>query len=134
MQDTLTNNRMIAEFMGWKDVKHLTMSPDASTKFSNEYLRFDGPEGESLSYYYDDIESHINYHKDWSLLMPVVEKIESIKNEEGNPKYTVIIEGNECIVRRNDNRRTICRCGKDSKLEAVYRAITQFLTWLNQNK
>lgn len=71
-EDIQAGNRLIAEFDGWQSNKYENLP--------NKLHRIDT--GEEVGIYVSDLE----YHKAWSLLMPVVEKIASI------PSITITIE------------------------------------------
>lgn len=121
--DTLENNKLIATFMGWKEMSH--------TKSKNWMLSHvvDGKEyairEKSLS--------AMRFVESWDWLMPVVEKIESL-NENG---FDVTIYSDP-QVKIDDwrNRKEIVRISKDhgigSKIEAIYMAVIEFITWYNQ--
>jgi hypothetical protein len=61
----------------------------------------------------------LKFHQSWKWLMPVVVKIE---DDEG---HTVRIEGKTCAVILDDD--TIFEAEADSKMEAVWTAVVDFL-------
>jgi hypothetical protein len=101
-----------------------------------------------------------SYHESWDALMPVVEKIEAttvllqidqnddpefepdIREEEW--QFSVEIVNSQCMINQDvlpqfygtdtDFLKTYdCRYeGTITKIEAVYRAVIQFITWYNQ--
>jgi hypothetical protein len=74
---------------------------------------------------------YLKYHKDWNELMPVVEKIESLG-------YDVTIDGKRCYITYGDyGTKTYEHIADEecqSKLEAVYNAVIQFIHYYNSNK
>jgi len=65
-----------------------------------------------------------HYHKDWNLLMPVVEKLEWLG-------YYVSVIGRDCLV--TDERRSLishCQSFKNKK-ESVYNAVVSAIEWYN---
>lgn len=80
----------------------------------------------------------LNYHEDWNLLMPIVDKI-SMHVIKGNPSYNsdqfvrveIVPSG---YVKITDLRDTpifanVAMCG--SLIAAVYKAVVEFITWHN---
>ncbi len=134
-EQIIEGNKLIAMFMGWKDVINHTLSPDISTGFKNEYPRFTSPCGtQSLSYYYEDFSEVLLYHNSWSWLMPVVEKIESIGQTyvEFGKKHCriqpILYNAKKDCMEWQILHETQCA----TKIESVYTAITSFITWYNQ--
>ena len=118
------SNKLIAEFMG----KSLQKSNFWSSVlgYADEFIIINGKPKWSLS--------DIPYNLDWNWLMPVVDKIESIsKNEEC--AYNVQIEQCFCTIVENHNSNEIVDVDADTKIEAVYKAVVEFINWYNkQNK
>lgn len=114
-QETIANNRLIAEFMG----------------IQGDYS--DLPEG--MCGFYNGQE--LAYHKDWNQIMPVVEKIESIIFNSPAPDtyYNVQILGGcyVVIISNNGDELIINDLGK-SKLECLYMSLISFIKWHNENK
>lgn len=69
------------------------------------------------------------YTSDWNMLMPVVEKIESIGN------YAVTISAYSCsiseIVLFDEDSHVHIESDCDSKIDAVYKAVIEFIQWYN---
>ena len=106
------NNKIIAEFMGYKKN---TPSKDF----------FQHPTEKNR---YDRIE-FLSYNLDWNWLMEVVEKIESLK-------FSVLIGKNNCVIEQTFGKESLnlgLIKGKD-KIEAVYNACVTFIEWYNENK
>ena len=120
MKTTEEKNRMIAKFMGFKDLGNLVGGSPRVEK----HVR--GITYQSYPY------SELNYHASWDWLMPVVEKIETELNYEvliGRIYSQVNIIGDE------DNTISKWVCGDPKKkLEITYETICKFIEWYNENK
>ena len=97
----MENNKLIAEFMGWKPNEH--------------HWCLNG-------------DKDLQYDTSWDWLMPVVEKIESLK-------YRVEISHNGCLIESHkdlDTARINSGIGEiePTKLKATYKAVVGFI---NQN-
>lgn len=89
-------------------------------------------------------EHHLAYHKEWGWLMPVVEKIEKQghKTVIGGGDYW----GNYCQIMygKNDDEHKKLLITQDaetkalgkgeSKVEAVWQAVIQFIIWFNNTQ
>ena len=94
--------------------------------------------------WYDPIEGvhlgHPEYDQDWNALMECVEKIE--KMDTPDERVFVEIKGGEVFIAVESPRKSgflflYQENGydeNDSKLGAVYKAVTAFIQWYNQNK
>ena len=83
-------------------------------------------------------ESHLNYHKEWGWLMPVIEKIENglkwkYSVDVGNNLYA-INENKYCCVLHDAGNATCLEVESASKIEAVWLAVVEFINWYNKNK
>ena len=65
------------------------------------------------------------YHKSWSWLMTVVEKIEE--------EYDIQIDGDVCTVYCSQNSIKEIIIVGDSKIDATYKAVVEFIKWYNEN-
>lgn len=122
-KDIIEGNKMIAEFMGFKRIE--------SPKVKEVYMRAKHwiIEGHG---YFDDEE--LKYHTSWDWLMPCVEKIETIDQEKEDDGYSVLIQGVLCQISDMNMMGTLISEGfKDKKIDAVWQAVIQFITWYNQN-
>ena len=103
MTDQQINNKLIAEFDGWRE--HDTLKgvyvKDEMTLSSNPYAK-----------------SLFSYHTDWNLLMPVVVKIQNIK--------TINTNGYE--VWRFKLHAALC----EADIKTLYKAVVEFIEWYNQ--
>lgn len=136
-QDIERGNCAIAAFMKWvKDPWDKWRRPAYGDSWN-------APDGDypSGSTYKD---SELEYHSNWSWLMPVVEKIESVGYRtciDGGDKQF----GNYCHIKKwtNDNelKHFIKEGQKDkivsqqsTKINTVYPAVLQFLEWYNSQQ
>ena len=108
-----TNNKLIAEFLGYID-----------NWCSEEGFLIDPKTN------YDVCIDSLQFHTDWNWLMQVVEKIESLGY------WTELLGG--ChqefrIGKINQIKEFINKDGSDKK-EAVYNACIEFIKWYNENK
>lgn len=108
----MTDNELIAEFMGLKPEKHSAL--------------YDNPTGLSFDRAVEPL-----YYKSWDWLMPVVERIE---------KHGAIVEINIClatmcrIVVLNGSRDRIkdfTNGGSIPLIDAVYLSVVEFIKWYN---
>lgn len=102
----MDDNELIAEFMGLKrhhKETHLLWVPIYDSWNSKERLE---------------------YHRDWSWLMPVVEKIE----HEG---HEVDIYKNACEI---DMEEGMIREVAENKIKATYKAVVEFIKCYNSQK
>lgn len=119
-------NRTICEFMGWefkKDPKFEHMA-----YFEGRQMWCDNLQGVNKV-----LLEGFKYHEDWNKLMPVVEKIE----KEFCNDFELIIYSSSCYINKwnhEKERYDTFISGAGKKLDAVYAAVYQFITWLNQQK
>jgi hypothetical protein len=112
-QEILEGNKLIADFMGWHH---------------HEDKKYDAHE-----------MSNLKYHTSWDWLMPVVEKIESLRS-------FVSINSKSCGIWNYFNPMEVLRespsnpnhhkvhCTGATKIEGTYKAVLDFIKWCNQNK
>jgi len=79
------------------------------------------------------------YHKSWDWLMPVVEKIESFQDgEDGDLMrghlYNFRIEQHFVYIFDAESMGDIIEMNGDSKLDATYNAVVEFINQYNKNK
>jgi hypothetical protein len=122
----LENNKLIAEFMGGKNTAR----------------------GYFIPYWclvnMDSIElgkgKITEYHKSYDWLMPVVEKIESLKSPDGQcaGNYFCMILGNGISIELPNKEKDILICSTEqkklTKIEAVYLGVVKFIKWYNKNE
>lgn len=117
--DTTENNKLIAEFMGglYNNQARLSLQ-------SNEiWLPYHG-----VCNYKNNNGKCLKYHSSWDWLMEVVEKIESLG-------HRVIIgfsgSKNYCEIGLNN---FFIQIFEETKIEAVYQAVVEFIKWYNAAK
>lgn len=115
----MKENKLIAEFMGYEI--HTPNGKAFSFKIPNMPTKFTPIE-------------NLKYHKSWDWLMPVVEKIEctTIDNDDNSDNFfNVMIEVFECNINGGDI--CICKSG-NTKREATYNAVVEFINQYNKTK
>lgn len=97
------NNKLISEFMGYRS------------------------DGETIIH-----TSAMSFCSDWNWLMSVVDKIESIKDEENNGNYYVEIHTRSCMIFNNGHyvNEVVSTMGA-TRIEAVYQAVVEFINYYN---
>lgn len=115
---TQENNKMIAEFMGIVYPKL-----DNVIVIDNVVIK----------------ENELQYHRDWNWLMPVVDKIESFQDgEDGDSMrghlYNFRIEQHFVYILDGESMDVIIEMNGDSKLDATYNAVVEFIKEYNKNK
>jgi hypothetical protein len=114
-------NEAIAEFMGYSHGnRNREFNPDAVYK-----------------------EEEFKYHSSWDWLMPVVEKIEDVQLDDKNNVVTraaanVQIFYKACLIQYepdeesgDTNDEVSIQTQGETKIEAVYKAVYQFIQWYN---
>lgn len=102
----------IALFMGWK--------PDEL----RIYLTLKAPQVGKLA-----------FNESWDLLMPVIDKIETIKTINDSEKFQFNITGDGIsITRFNDGSGVISQRVNDStnRLQYAFEVVVEFIEWYNQ--
>lgn len=110
--NTTENNKLIAEFMGYKNntpSKDFFQHPTDKNRFDRiEYLKYD---------------------TDWNWLMEVVEKIESL-SYQGYNIYVDISE--KTLIQSFESNIEISEVFGGSKIENTYKACVEFIKWYNK--
>jgi len=126
-----TDNELIAEFMGLRVYK--ISSGNCYGVLAN---------GKPAKHPTKRHESHLRYSSSWDWLMPVVEKIESI-GYATKIRYEAFTQGEEMgyhdieIFTLNENNgylRVACCTERIPKIQAVYKAVVEFIKWYNTQK
>jgi hypothetical protein len=113
-KDTTQNNILIANFL------KQTVQPFEFPQFG--YIRHNGDWMDKF------LDYQLKFHKDWNWIMEVVQTIENLNYTfDVMGKAVSINNSNEMIVDLNAN-------SFKSKIEAVYTACIEFITWYNENK
>lgn len=115
-QEIQEGNILIAEFLGFTESEGIHVPPIYVT----EYYR--------SSLYFTTLELKFSYSWDW--LMPVIDKIETLKDESGL-FYEVCIAGKEAFIHCESDSITKSYY-KEFKIESVYLAIIEFIKWYNE--
>jgi hypothetical protein len=110
----MKNNKLIAEFMELPTVV-----------FNSGNLKYYFKEFNSGTWYE---EQELSYNISWDWLMPVVDKIESLRDSNGNAYRFTIDMCNAQI-----EGTTIEILGDAYKLDATYKAIVQFIKNFKQS-
>jgi hypothetical protein len=135
------NNKLIATFLGYTfypwSKKEVSKAIDINGWRKERYNPFkhgkfrSGINSVHLAYRHDDLE----FHTSWDWLMPVVEKIESLGfgvNILVSNTISIINMGWEQNIKLP--YKILNTYPHDSKFEAVYKAVIEFIKWYNQNK
>ena len=129
---TTEENELIAEFM----------YPNAKEEYeSGDITIEDGvfKKGMLIFGHFDQMR----YHKSWDWLMPVVEKIESMKYFFNSAPFmddeTGMLSGEYfCVIQHETTNLNMSYfidvTGCSTKIEAVYQAVVEFIKWYNKNK
>lgn len=127
MKETINGNKLIAEFMG-----RVANPNDGGNTYTEGFVFYDEKGGIIGA----DGFSNPIYNKSWDWLMPVVEKIESVK------EYVIFVQiiGNACNISTYagdgvmpDKSFSIAK-GGTSKISAVWLAVIEFINWYNSTK
>ncbi len=110
MRERAKNNKLIAEFMGGKSYE------------ASGYTNFVYSEDNHRT------EVDLAYHDSWDWLMPVVEKIDEVSDE--NTLFKV--EHNRAFVEDIENYHIFIDVIASSRLEATYKAVVEFINQLNK--
>ena len=133
------NNKLIAEFMGWKQDES-GFYPPKQIKIINEFQVQDDCEN-CFGSYVGDLPLYV-YHISWDWLMPVVEKIESIQLPSPSMiPVRVKISGTSCSIFKgtwNDDKEGFIskyfqEDEKGEKIQSTYDAVVEFIEWYNKN-
>lgn len=76
------------------------------------------------------VSKYAKYHESWDWLMPVVEKIESILPDDS----IISIQYKDCIIPINEAEFDIIEKNAESKIEATFNAVVEFIEWYNQEQ
>jgi hypothetical protein len=112
-EQVLEGNKLIACFVGYK----------YNIGFKSYELKKDGVVVNSIGL--PLLMTGFKYNSSWDWLMPVVEKIESIKNSDD---YEVDIFGKCCDI--GGQFEGVCK----TKIEGTYKAVVEFIKWHNKQQ
>ncbi len=138
--NTQENNKLIAEFMGARPI--VFSDGTKGHTFWNDDFDGEGrygafPDGATNYFDYDK-----GYHKYWDWLMPVVDKIEDVSEgfkwvEVEWISYTFQIENKSVTIWKHSDRfdsKRIIEINGNTKREATYKAVVEFINQYNKNK
>jgi len=127
----MQNNRIIAEFMGAKEIgQYLGSKGGYKDTILYEFIKKDKNEDLSppiLLKHVSDVD--FKYHSDWNWLMPVIDKIESLGYwiELHSGAESVFIIG-----KLNTAKDLFSEEGK-TKIEAAYNGVVEFIKHYNKH-
>ena len=112
---TIENNKLIAEFMGLN--LHQGVWRKSTLATERKICK----------------EDALKYHEDWNWLMVVVEKIESLEIFDRMGRFNIntknFDENYTSFI--TDKDEDFIQCEGDTKIEAVYNAVVEFIKWYN---
>ena len=132
MENNIENNKLIAEFLGFElfNNKYYELSQFGYMKTNGEWSDVFYPET-------------LKFHKDWNWLMEVVENIESLEDTE---RFEITNSGVNIThyqtkevkfiyngYHTNKGMYLLTEKAVDTKIEAVYMAVVEFIKWYNKN-
>ena len=89
---------------------------------------------------YTDGRTSYNPDKSWDLLMPVIDKIETVKNQRvcvniGTSGIAIFLHNEEAYKNKDYHKYDFytSKYGMD-KLSTTYGAVVEFIQWYNENK
>ncbi len=133
--NTQENNKLIAEFMGLIIRDKEGNLPTCS----QQHKLFVAEEWDKLYLVSPYSPNGPDYHKSWDWLMPVVDKIESFQDgEDGDSMrghlYNFRIEQHFVYILDGESMDVIIEMNGDSKLDATYNAVVEFINQYNKTK
>lgn len=126
MRQDRINKMAVATFMGWRFEFASEGKPYKVWNPSYNSEEMPPDDWSFCTWIKENFEKHIDinlgYNSEWQMLMPVVEKIESIANSD---YYEVDIFGHCCDIGGKIETTGI------TKIDAVFKAVVQFIQWHN---
>lgn len=117
--NTIENNKLIAEFLGYKEQKDPT-----ERWFGRFFIPTKG--------WYK--ENELAFSHDWNWLMEVVDKIEKIVIENDNSFNVTIGATIYCVIQDSNGECYEMHYNGKTKIEAVYNACLEFIKWYNLDR
>ena len=113
-----TNNKLIAEFMGYE----FTETPTCGILIGNKFTRLPKKDNKppfEVQYGWN----YPNYHKDWNLLIGVLKKIREISNTK-------------LTIDDYDKMKSITKYLNpyDYEIDFIYEKVIEFIKWYNNEK
>jgi hypothetical protein len=130
---TAENKKLIAEFLEFKiDIDSGDYMIPICFIVNGDYKEWAYTKHVDDIGYYLLSEDQMCFDYDWNWLMSVVDKIEATKDEENNGDYYVEIYTSSCMIFSNgDYVNEIVSTSADTKIEAVYQAVVEFINNYN---
>lgn len=127
--EILEGNKLIAEFMDIPAWKSYWNKEDTSDWFDTQKLEDVGIKGVNIG---SGSTKYLYFDSSWDWLMPVVEKIETLKKP-------VHIHSNGCTIYEYvrfsiDAGHWFTEKYGNSKLEATWLAVVEFINWYNKKR
>jgi hypothetical protein len=132
MKNIVENNKLIAEFMECIINGNDFIFPKEMYYLYQPCFMY---EFESSVYNFELDISEVKFNKSWDWLMPVVEKIESLPDEENNGAFFFeIYQDSVSIIFSNDDYiiDLINVMGQGSRINNVYQAVVEFIQLYNK--
>lgn len=126
-QEILKGNKLIAEFIGAVYIRREDLFDDHIIEefiYNNNH-----PISKQIPKVTENLY-HLRYHLSWDWLMPVVEKIEEMKNEN-NVIYEVILGRYSMVINPHCNLQKMFHHESESKIHAAFQTIVEFIKWYN---
>lgn len=126
---TIDNNKLIAEFMGYKQSGKKEVGANLVDDTYHWYLK-------DVGYYYINggwhAEDYLLFHLDWNWLMSVVDRIESMSYVKGRRYYLSVDKSHVQIRIDRMNYQPYSKWGSSNdKLKATYKAVIEFIKYYN---
>jgi hypothetical protein len=136
--ETVEGNKLIAEFMGFElvTIGYFGCPDETEWQVKNALWLEDVGLSDVGEYFVDvpDLKWHskeeLDYSTDWSLLMPVVEKINWIGGAQGY--QFVIFRSTVHVNDGQDHLFEVVKYQNESWIECVWKAVIQFIQYYNQ--
>lgn len=117
MKNTVENNKLIAEFLGYSQPH---------------------PDYPDTTYWYKkDCQplTILLFHSDWNWLMGVIEKIESLPAMKDNGNFFFEINQDSVTVFNSTRMDIVIEViGQGSRINNTYQAVIEFIQWYNEQK
>lgn len=151
-EEILEGNKLIAIFMGmelvvfkaenevekgWRTLNVCSKSIKQFSYIPNEFRHIPPNkdasiiEMEAVEKMWRFISNNAKYNTSFDWIMPVVDKIEAIENENEFDLFSVQIEGLECSINNCVSGNVDFYSDGKTKLEAVFTTVVQFIKWYN---
>ncbi len=124
-QEILKNNKLIAEFMGWKQIGNFYIIGTTL----HQFVFFRNIETSPLdSTYIVAYENKLLFDSSWDWLMPVINQIGE------KTDYELIINSQESYWNKFGDNPTNQEYGGYSNIENIWIAVIEFIKWYNTSK